>query len=130
MKRKENYNTKQKDIILDIIKKEKGRFSINDIYEKTSGVGLTTVYRYINKLVNSSVLRREVDNDNHVYYYYLSCSKCNHHFYLKCDKCGKMIHIDCEFIDELYNHILVEHKFMTNKKNLVIDGICKDCVGE
>lgn len=130
MGRKENYHTKQKDMILDIIKRENGKFCISDIYKKTSNVGMTTVYRYINRLVSNGKLRREVDNDNHVYYYYLSDCECKGHFYLKCDECGKMIHIDCLFIDELYSHILLEHKFLTNRKNLVISGICKECRGE
>lgn len=125
--KKENYHTKQKEIILDIIKKENGRFSINDIYKKTRGVGLTTVYRFINKLVEEDKVSREVDNNNQVYYYYLSDCKCRYHMYLKCSKCGKMIHINCDFTEELYNHILKEHGFVTNKEHLIINGMCQEC---
>ena len=127
MKRKENYHTKQKDMILDVIKKENGRFMVNDIYKKISGVGLTTVYRYINALVDMGKLKKEIDNNNQVYYYYLSDCECEYHLYLKCLECGKIIHIDCDFVYELYDHIVKKHKFMPNTKNLVIDGICKQC---
>ena len=127
MERKEKYHTKQKDIILDIIKKENSRFRVDDIYKKTSGVGLTTVYRYINTLVDNGIIKKEIDNDNQVYYYYLSECTCINHVYLKCDKCGKIIHVDCDYIDKVYKHILEEHKFITNMKDLVISGRCQDC---
>lgn len=127
MERKEDYHTKQKEILLNIIKKENGRFTVNDIYEKTNGVGLTTVYRFINSLVDDGRLKKEVDNNNQVYYYYLSECDCDHHFYLKCNKCGMMIHVDCEFTNEIYNHILKDHSFVIDKKNLIINGICDKC---
>ena len=43
MTRSDSYNTKQKDLILNIIKNQKHAFTIKDIYkELNSNVGLTT----------------------------------------------------------------------------------------
>ena len=46
MSRNETYKTKQKELILDVIKSFKNDFTIKEIYEKlTQNVGLTTIYR-------------------------------------------------------------------------------------
>ena len=81
---KESYKTKQKDIILDIIKKQKHEFTIKDIHEKVKDeVGLTTIYRLIDKLVEENRVNKTIGIDNTTYYQYLE--ECNHenHFYLK-----------------------------------------------
>jgi Fe2+ or Zn2+ uptake regulation protein len=77
------YNTKQKDLILNVIKKEKKEFTIKDIYSKLDGIGLTTIYRLVDKLVEDKVLNKSISKDNITYYQYLE--KCEHenHFYLK-----------------------------------------------
>ena len=124
------YNTKQKDIILDIIKKQKKEFTIKDIYNSLDGaVGLTTIYRLVDKLVIDGLLDKHISQDNITYYQYLEeCDKENH-FYLKCDKCGSMIHVDCDCIEELSHHISSEHKFKLNKEKIIIGGICNKCLG-
>ncbi len=128
---KEIYKTKQREIILDIIKKQKHEFTIKDIYESISDkVGLTTIYRLVDKLVEENKLNKTIGNDNMTYYQYLE--DCNHsnHFYLKCDNCGALIHIDCDCIENLTSHIYNDHKFIPNKEHIIINGICKKCGGK
>lgn len=128
MKRNESYNTKQKDLIISIIKKQTHEFTIKDIYNEVSDkTGLTTIYRLVDKLVLEGTLKKYISKDNITYYQYLE--KCDHddHFYLKCENCGELIHIDCSSINELSNHLLKEHSFMINKKNIVINGLCNNC---
>lgn len=122
-----SYKTKQKDLILNMIKKQKGEFKVQDIYEALNKeVGLTTIYRLIDKLDKEGLLNKTV-GDNITYYQYLE--KCEHenHFYLKCEKCGNIIHVDCDCIKELMTHIAREHKFKINNEHIVINGICSKC---
>ena len=122
-----SYNTKQKDLILDIIKSKNKEFTIKDIYEDLDKkVGLTTIYRFIDKLILDGLITKNV-SDNITYYQYLE--KCEHdnHFYLKCEKCKEVKHIDCDCINELYNHIKIEHKFSLDKDKIIINGICSRC---
>ena len=109
--RNSSYKTQQKDIILSIIKKQKNEFTIKDIYKSIKDeVGLTTIYRLLDKLVEEKILNKTISSDNTTYYQYLEeCSEDNH-FYLKCDKCGTLIHVDCDCIEELTNHIHKDHK--------------------
>ena len=123
-----SYNTKQKDMILDMIISQKDEFSIKDIYSKLEGkVGLTTIYRVINNLILQGKLDKEIKENNCAYYHYLeSCDK-NNHFYLKCDLCGHITHVDCNCIKELSNHVLYEHDFSINNKKTILSGICSEC---
>ena len=126
-----SYNTKQKDIILDVIKKQKSEFTIKDIYEKVKDVsGLTTIYRLVDKLVLEGRLNKYIGKDNTTFYQYLE--ECNHdnHFFLKCSECGEKEHIDCDCINELSNHIKKEHKFKLNKEHIIISGICDKCINK
>ena len=129
MKRNDGYNTKQKNIIIDIIKKQEKPFMVKDLYELLGGkVGLTTIYRLVDKLVSENIINKEIGKDNITYYQYLDeCSKENH-FYLKCDKCKKVIHIDCDCISDLSNHILKHHKFKTSNEHIIINGRCNNCL--
>ena len=130
MKRNDYYNTKQKELILNILKSQDKDFTIKDIYNELGGkIGLTTIYRFINKLVISGKIKKSINNDNTSYYRYLDECNNKNHFYLKCDKCNKLIHIDCNCINELSNHINKIHNFELNNKNIIINGLCKNCRG-
>ena len=131
MSRNESYNTKQKDIIMDAIKRQEHEFTIKDIYNQVkTKTGLTTIYRLVDKLVKDEKLKKYIGQDNITYYQYLTeCSKDNH-FYLKCDKCNKMIHVDCDCIEEISSHISKKHNFKLNKKNIIINGLCDTCISK
>ncbi len=129
--KRDNYKTKQREHILNIITSYKEEFTIKDIYSKLNdNASLTTIYRLIDKLVDDGIIIKNVHMDNSIHYQYLE--KCNHdnHFFLKCLSCGSMIHVDCDCIDELYNHINNEHKFLLDKKHIIINGICYKCSNE
>lgn len=122
-----SYNTKQKEIISDALKKHKKEFTIKEIYNELDGkIGLTTIYRTVDKLVGDEVINKYIGVDNITYYQYLEkCDKDNH-FFLKCEKCGGIIHVDCDCIEDLSNHISLIHHFLL-KDNIIINGICSNC---
>lgn len=121
------YNTKQKDLILDYIKKNNKDFNSQDIYiALNKKVGLTTIYRLLDTLIKDNKLEKVTSNKSVKYRYLEECSEENH-FYLKCNKCGKIYHIDCDCLNNLYNDIYHEHKFKIDHRNIVLNGICKNC---
>ena len=94
MQKRTNYNTKQKDEILDTIKKMNKAFLIKELYVKLNEkVGLTTIYRFIDKMVENEELYKYIGEDNNTYYQYLEKCDCNNHFYLKCINCGKLCNV-------------------------------------
>ena len=126
--KKNEYNTRQKQFLLDIIKLQNKDFTIKDIYNQIDNkIGLTTIYRFIDKLVLEGRVTKTINNDNITYYRYLDkCDKTNH-FYLKCDVCNNLIHVDCKCINTLFNHIKNNHGFELNTKNIIITGVCSSC---
>ncbi|MBR4830517.1 MAG: transcriptional repressor [Bacilli bacterium] len=121
------YNTKQKDIILDKISKLEKDFTIKDIHNLLgSDVGLTTIYRLVNKLEEDGCITK-VGNDNTAIYHYTGKCEKENHFYLKCNKCGMLYHVDCDYADKLSKHILEEHGFIISKEHIIINGECKKC---
>ena len=128
MSRNETYKTRQKELVLDVIKNFKNDFTIKEIYEKLNqNVGLTTIYRTILKLVEEGKIKKSIDYNNFVHYQYLDECQCDNHFYLKCDKCGSITHVDCDCINDFTNHVLKNHSFKVDNVNIIIKGICKKC---
>jgi len=120
------YKTKQKELILNLIK-SKSKFTINEIYNDINQkVGLTTIYRLIDDLLKQNLIIKFIDHNN-IYYQYIE--KCEHdnHYYLKCNNCGTLNHIDCNCINELTKHIVNKHNFTVSKNNIVINGYCHNC---
>ncbi len=127
MTRSSIYKTKQKETLLKFIHKQKHEFTINSIYEGLNKeVGLTTIYRFVDKLIKDGYVTKIIKGSITYYQYLEKCDKENH-FYLKCEKCGSLTHVDCDCIDELANHIKKHHEFKLNKEKIIIDGICKKC---
>ena len=121
------YNTRQKMMIIDILKKQNHEFTIRDIYnDANQKIGLTTIYRLIDTLVNEGLVIKSIMN-NKSYYEYLEHCSCDNHFYLKCEKCSELVHVDCDCICDLWNHISQNHHFLVGKDNIIIKGICEEC---
>lgn len=128
MKNNKTYQTNQKSLILSAIKTHENSFTVKDIYLKLNmKVGLTTIYRYINMLLNDGIINKEIGNDNIIHYQYLEKCEKENHFFLRCNICGKTIHIDCECIENLSSHMLKTHRFIPDRNNFIINGLCEKC---
>ena len=122
------YNTKQKQRVLDLIKTQTTDFSAKSIYEKLGGeIGLTTIYRFIESLEkDGAILKISQENNTAKYQYVQPCEHADH-FYLKCEKCGKLIHLHCKELEAVYLHLLNDHGFQVDAPRSVIYGLCEDC---
>lgn len=129
---KNNYNTKQKKLILDCLISNSNHYvSVEDIsrYLEKNGVqvGVTTIYRYLNTLEEKGILRIENVKNTRRFQYIIE--DCNNHYHLKCEKCGKTEHLECEELITLCNHVENEHGFVISHKN-VIYGTCELCLSK
>ena len=106
----------------------KYEFAVKDLYDGIHHeIGLTTIYRFIDKLVDEGRLSKYIGKDNITYYQYLEECHEENHFYLKCDNCGNLIHVDCDCIKDLSHHIMENHHFRPTKDQFMIHGICEEC---
>ncbi|MBQ3546313.1 MAG: transcriptional repressor [Lachnospiraceae bacterium] len=130
------YNTKQRELILKYLSESEGKhIKADEILEylkkNDTPVGKSTVYRYLDNLMEQNLIRKyTVEDGQGACYQYLGSEGHNHckeHYHLKCSKCGELFHVSCEFMDEISAHILEHHGFTVDNSKTVFYGICKKC---
>lgn len=138
MPNRENYKTRQRDLIRACLEKNKTRHLTVDAimaFFKAEGdsVGLTTVYRNLDKLVKEgSVLRYSPPSlGMPACYQYVGNGECySSCYHLVCTDCGRMTHLSCNQLDNLSEHIRDSHNFDLDNNKTVLYGRCKNCVQE
>lgn len=88
-----------------------------------SGVGLATVYRTLNALVESGeadALTREGET------VYRACEP-GHHHHLVCRECGATVEIHADAVEEWAKKVAGEHGFTRPQHIVDIFGVCPDC---
>ena len=134
VKRLANYNTKQREAILNYITSLDGAHvtaaQIVEYFEAADfSVGRTTVYRHLERLTDNGVLRRyTADGIAGAFYQFVdNIENCHSHLHLKCENCGLLSHLVCEALDEFDQHLYDEHSFRVNNMKTVLYGKCGDC---
>ncbi len=132
--RPSDYKTKQKDIILKFLKDNSNKHVtaseiISFLSNGESSVGSATVYRYLDKLVSSDIIRKYyLDEKTSACYQFIIDNKvCHEHFHLKCIDCGGLFHIDCSYMKSLSGHIFEHHGFKIDNSKTVLYGKCEEC---
>ena len=93
-------------------------------------VGKSTIYRALDKLEESGIVRRfTMTPGESACYQYADGSgeTCCTHFHLKCLVCGTLQHISCEHLDELTAHLGAKHNFTVDYAKTVLYGTCDPC---
>ncbi|MDR2393621.1 MAG: transcriptional repressor [Treponema sp.] len=96
-----------------------------------AGIGQTTVYRHLERLVAEGKVRKYVLSEgSSACYQYLGKNSqgCQEHFHLKCEHCGTLIHVDCTLLDKMSGHLLAEHDFQVNLLKTTLYGTCGTCL--
>lgn len=134
MAEKSSYKTANRAKILKYIQDNRDRaVTVSDIdsylKDENSGVNITTIYRYLDKLTKEGKIIKYVAEKGGMtnFQYVENGHKCDEHLHLKCKECGGVIHLECSFMNEISKHINEHHNFSLQCKNSVIYGICKKC---
>lgn len=128
------YNTKQKQLILDLLLTHRNsQYTCDEIEamlkEKGTPVGKSTVYRYLLKLHEEGRVRRFTENGKSATFRYIeNKAECDSHMHLKCTVCGDFIHLSCDLMNEVSNHIMKDHHFTIDNSKTVLYGVCEKCL--
>ena len=118
-------NTKQKDLIYNVVKNSNSHYTAEDIYDVCSkvqpNISLGTVYRNLNLMVLQRKIRRIKMPDNIDRY-----DKVVKHSHAICNICGKVIDI----FDDVVKKTPVIEGFCINNYDLIFNGICNECKEE
>ena len=128
---RDSYRTKTREIVNEEIKNYPNGFIVkelkSDLDKKGVNIGLTTIYRTLDLLEADMMVTKFYDENNIAHYKYVNDCQSETHFYLKCQKCDKIYHVDCSCMDDLGLHILKQHKFKIDTKNIILEGLCNNC---
>lgn len=117
-------NTKQRELILNIVNKSCRHPNAYDVYleciKVIPNISLGTVYRNLNALIETNKIQKIKFNDNVDRY-----DKNTNHSHFICMRCSKIIDIN-EKVD--YNEYVGDNKVLNCK--VILEGLCKDCLGK
>jgi Fur family ferric uptake transcriptional regulator len=95
-----------------------------DLRTAGENVGLTTVYRTLQALADSSEVDvlRNADGETA----YRRCSK-GHHHHLVCRNCGRTVEVEGPAVERWADKVAAEHGYADISHTLEIFGTCQDC---
>ncbi|MBQ3472370.1 MAG: transcriptional repressor [Clostridia bacterium] len=114
--------TAQRRQVIDILNKADAPLTAENIYEKSSDISLSTVYRIAEKLVEKGIVTKNTIRDSDKFYYELADNK--HRHYAICLGCG-----DMKYVDICPVHDLKIDDFTVTGHKLEIYGYCDECAG-
>lgn len=135
MKRTVSYNTKQREAVLLYLASVPGaHVSVNQIAKHLSdqgiSVGVTTIYRHLDKLVEEGVAKKYILDGTKAacYQYVANGDAVPEYYHLKCENCGDLIHVECDYISALGQHFFDSHHFAIDPKKTIFYGQCSSCM--
>lgn len=129
------YRTRQRAAILQYFKSHPhAHLTAEELHDALHmqgiSVGKSTVYRALDKLEETGVVRRfTMSPGESACYQYAGGDRdtCHAHFHLKCLVCGTLYHIECDHLDELTAHLGIQHSFTVDYAKTVLYGTCDPC---
>ncbi|HEY0140359.1 MAG TPA: transcriptional repressor [Thermoanaerobaculia bacterium] len=93
--------------------------------EKAVKISRATVYRTLELLVKSGMVRRVHLGEDHYHYEHVTGN--SHHDHLICTTCGSVIEFHDEVLEQRQREICARKKFTPTFHNLQILGVCDAC---
>ncbi len=128
------YKTHQKDALLAYMSAN-GETPLsaeeiwNGLSETSDAPGKSTVYRFINRLVEEGKLKRFERGNSRTFVYQLAAdAACRTHLHMKCTGCGKLLHMDRAQSEKILGEILDDSDFAVSREDTTLFGTCRDCL--
>jgi Fur family transcriptional regulator, ferric uptake regulator len=93
--------------------------------EKSVKISRATVYRTLELLVKSGMVRRVHLGEDHYHYEHVTGN--SHHDHLICTACGNVIEFHDEVLEQRQRDICEKKRFTPTFHNLQILGVCDPC---
>ena len=119
--------TRQRRLVWETIQQLGSHRSADDIAERLrqdgSGLPLSTVYRSLDALTASGVLRAVNLGSGPTYYELVT----EDHQHAICERCGVILHLDHRVTAELERRLLEREGFRATRTEVVVLGLCQAC---
>lgn len=126
------YTTKQRLVILQALERWGDRpvaapELAESLRQKGCPVGLATVYRQLDNLVESGLAHKVATDGGALYQYCSRQAEGEVCFLRRCHVCGRMEHLECPQLQELYHHLAERHGFQVDPRRTILTGVCRRC---
>lgn len=120
--------TKVRRQLVEYILDKNDHWSIQDLAESAMkdlpGVGIATIYRTVNLLVETGSLTRTIVDRGVARF---EVTPQEHHDHLSCVLCGKIVEFENAQIEKLQEKIAEDFGFKLTDHRMELFGECKDC---
>ncbi len=118
--------TKQRDAVAAFLTDETTFVSAQQIYaglrEQGSSIGLATVYRTLQGLVEDEAVDALRTDDGEVVY--RRCRSEQHHHHLVCRECGRTVEVEGPAVEQWADAVATQHGFREISHTLEVFGTC------
>ena len=122
-------NTRQRRAVSAVLDELDGFASAQQIHgvlgQRGEKVGLSTVYRNLQALVDAEQVDALRGNDGEVLY--RRCEAGEHHHHLVCRSCGRAVEVAGPAVESWATKVASENGFTDVEHTLEIFGTCADC---
>ena len=123
-------NTRQRTAVGELLGRTSGFRTASQIHDDLrhagEDIGLTTVYRTLQLMVEAQQLDAIRTDDGETAY--RRCST-GHHHHLVCRSCGRTVEVEGPAIERWTDQVAAEHGFTDVQHHLEIFGVCASCAG-
>lgn len=129
--------TEPRQAILKVLNKTEKHVSAEDIYHKVHkkypNVGLTTVYRTLDLLVDMGLVSKFDFGDGRARYELTEGPHATHHHHLVCRNCGRIIDYadyledEVKMVNKVERLLEKRHDFKIDSHQLHFYGVCGKC---
>lgn len=121
-------NTRQRRAVADVLENTTEFCSAqqihNQLHQQGQRVGLSTVYRTVQALVEAGEVDSVHDGEEILY---RRCEVTDHHHHLVCRMCGAAVEVSGPATETWADNVAAEHGFVDVTHTLEIFGTCDTC---
>ena len=99
-----------------------------ELRRRGDGIGLTTVYRHLQTLVDLGRVDTLRTEDGEALY--RRCGTEHHHHHLVCRRCGRAVEVEGQAVERWAAAVAAEHGFSDVDHTLEVLGTCATCAGD
>lgn len=121
--------TQQRDLVAQVVFSGDTQLSVDDIAarlrERRTPVGLATIYRALDTLVDAGFVRAHDFGEG--FKRYESQRPGRQNGFLVCGRCGGVTEFPLERLDRVLSLLADEHEFVAERHRVELHGTCRDC---
>jgi Fur family ferric uptake transcriptional regulator len=133
LRAKEYKLTPQREEILRVLYQHRDKhLSAEDIHflvkQRTPDVGLATVYRTLELLLDCDLVHRIDFGDGRQRYEVVTGPDAgHHHHHLICTRCGRILEVEEDLLEALEQRVALAYGFQVTNHQLKMFGTCREC---